>query len=186
MGLTVAHDLSDDLDLREALYQQAQRFLELNERDRPSQAQMTPRAEIENRPRPLARDLELVRRFEHGPAANSCPIPARARSDTGDRENESTKGRADQRPRLPHERRFLGSARKNDPPKPAPGNAQWSPPVPTAQGGRAGKRPTQRASRPAKRYPFITPRALEWFDFLRKIPYLIGGRTRTRTLDPLI
>jgi hypothetical protein len=40
-------------------------------------------------------------------------------------------------------------------------NAQWSPPVPTAQGGRAGKRPTQRASRPAKRYPIDYPASLD-------------------------
>jgi hypothetical protein len=53
--LTVARDLADHLDPGKALGQEAQRFLELDERDRPSETQVTPRAEIEDGARPSFR-----------------------------------------------------------------------------------------------------------------------------------
>ncbi len=63
--LPVAHDITDDLDARETLDQEAQGFFKLNQRHRSSQAQVTARAEIEDRSRPLALDAEFVRLFKY-------------------------------------------------------------------------------------------------------------------------
>jgi hypothetical protein len=63
--LPIAYDLAGNFETREAFEQEAQRFLELDQRDRPSEAQVAPRTKVEDRPRTFARNPEFIGRLEH-------------------------------------------------------------------------------------------------------------------------